>query len=225
MLPAIERRRGSCACRRGGPCGWTGLISSAWSSTCWAARASRKSSSTISRSSPVPADMLAARNKARCPAASPTSPHSPVNPRTKPSQSAAARVRLERNLLEKRGADSIYRPWFPTAIDAQGADPLMLRQAGFDVLIEHGKSDPKRLAAAIDAGALLMLRLEGTTASRRNPGPARTDEFISTSRRRRLLASRRSPGTPPRRSRTVMTSWPRSARRSRPCGSSTTCLD
>jgi hypothetical protein len=74
-------------------------------------------------------------------------------------------VRMERNLLEKKGRDSIYRPWFPVAIDAPGANPVELRRGGFDVLFDRGKFDPARLATAVGGGALLMANLTGATSS------------------------------------------------------------
>ena len=62
-------------------------------------------------------------------------------PATKRSNPATGRVRLVRNLLEKRGRDGRFMPWFPTAIDAPGANPTELRFAGFDVLVDDGDAD------------------------------------------------------------------------------------
>ena len=76
-------------------------------------------------------------------------------------QASNAAVRLERNLLEKRGPDGVFRPWFPTAIDAPGANATALRDAGFDILIESMKTDPEKLRAAVRRGALIMARLDG----------------------------------------------------------------
>ncbi len=70
-------------------------------------------------------------------------------------------IRLERNLLEKRGRDGQYHPWFPTAIDAPGASAGALRDAGFDVLIDSLKTDPERLRPAVERSALIMARLGG----------------------------------------------------------------
>jgi hypothetical protein len=70
-------------------------------------------------------------------------------------------IRLDRNLLEKKGDDGRWRAWLPTAIDAPGASPVKLRLAGFDVLVDDMKSEPERMRAAIDKGALLMARVGG----------------------------------------------------------------
>ena len=78
---------------------------------------------------------------------------------SKPKSTTQAPVRLERNLLEKRGPDGVYRPWFPTAIDAPGASATKLRDAGFDVLIDSMKTDPAKLRPAVERGALIMARL------------------------------------------------------------------
>jgi len=118
---------------------------------------------------PVPQDVLDARTKAEA-AGQPVAGPQPAGsgpPSGKPDQRS---VRLQRNLLQKRGKDSIYRPWLPIAIDAPGANPVELRRAGFDVLVDGGTSDPERLRAAVDGGAMLMARLTGATAS---DGPQR----------------------------------------------------
>ena len=80
------------------------------------------------------------------------------------------RVRLERNLLEKRGSQHRFFPWFPTVIDAPGANPVELRLAGFDVLFADDQMDPKQLKSLADGGVLLMKRLTGATTSE---GPRR----------------------------------------------------
>ncbi len=108
---------------------------------------------------PVPRDMAAGWNKAD-PEPKSEKPGQKGSAVARRDASAASRIRLERNLLEKKGADGVYHPWFPTAIDAPGANPLDLRHAGFDLLVEDGKTDPKRLGPAIAAGALLMMRLD-----------------------------------------------------------------
>jgi hypothetical protein len=78
---------------------------------------------------------------------------------------AQGRIRLDRNLLEKRGDDGRWSPWLPTAIDAPGANILRLRQAGFDILVDGDQSDPERLRPAVDREVLLMKRLSGGTSS------------------------------------------------------------
>ena len=67
-------------------------------------------------------------------------------------------------------------PWFPTAIDAPGANPVELRRAGFDVLVDDGQTDPKRLKPLADSGVLLMKRLTGATSSE---GPRRLLEQMT----------------------------------------------
>jgi hypothetical protein len=78
--------------------------------------------------------------------------------------SAVDQVRLIRNLLEKRVSESRFAPWLPTVIDAPGANPVKLRQAGFDVLVVDGTSEPERFRSAVKQGALLMARLSDTSA-------------------------------------------------------------
>jgi hypothetical protein len=76
-----------------------------------------------------------------------------------------APFRLERNLLEKRGRDGLYYPWFPTAIDAPGANAGALRDLGFDVLMDSLDTNPEKLRAAVARGAVIMARLSGATAA------------------------------------------------------------
>ena len=78
--------------------------------------------------------------------------------------SGLAPVHLERNLLEKRGPDGRYHPWFPTAIEAPGAAAAGLRDLGFKVVIDSMRGDPAALRPAIERGALIMARLSGATA-------------------------------------------------------------
>ena len=114
---------------------------------------------------PVPESAQAGAAKAEQPpeTAGPASKAGAGNSRK--TATALAPYRLERNLLEKRGRDGVYRPWFPTAIDAPGASAAALREAGFDVLIASLKTDPQKLRAAVARGALLMARLSGATDS------------------------------------------------------------
>jgi hypothetical protein len=77
---------------------------------------------------------------------------------------AVERIRLTQHLLERCVGPSQYVPWLPTIIDAPGANPLKLRQAGFDVLGVNVKSDPGRVQPALDQGALLLARLADVTA-------------------------------------------------------------
>jgi hypothetical protein len=110
---------------------------------------------------PVPKAVLAAWKK-KDPGTKSDQAASKGDPRSKP-KTGASRIRLERNLLEKQGADGVYRPWFPIAIDAPGASPVQLRRAGFDVLVADAKADPQKFGPAIDAGAVLMMRLDRPT--------------------------------------------------------------
>jgi hypothetical protein len=114
--------------------------------------------------SPVPKEELTAWSKSLA--------SGKLAARTKPSAlavkgiaSAQSRVRLARNLLERRGNDSRWSAWLPTAIDAPGANIVMLRQAGFDILVDDEQSDPERLRPAVDRGVLLMKRLNSGTPS------------------------------------------------------------
>jgi len=118
---------------------------------------------------PVPKELLDARSKAEV-AGKPAAGPQPAGSGPGAGKRDHGLVRLERNLLEKRGKDSIYRPWLPVAIDAPGANPVELRKAGFDVLVDSGRSDPERLRSAVDHGAMLMKRLSDATAS---DGPQR----------------------------------------------------
>jgi len=72
--------------------------------------------------------------------------------------------RLERNFLEKLAAGPRYVPWFPTAIDAPGADVAKLRGAGFDTLFENVKADPARLQDALRRGFMFIPRVSPVTA-------------------------------------------------------------
>ena len=89
---------------------------------------------------PVPKSVLANGSKAGRAGESRT--RQPSRGRPDPKRKGVARgpVRLERNLLEKRGRDGVFRPWFPTAIDAAGANTASLRDAGFDVVIDSMKT-------------------------------------------------------------------------------------
>jgi hypothetical protein len=124
---------------------------------------------------PVPKDIAESRSNSE------TSQKSGGAPKRSGTDAAVRKlglgtVRLERNLLEKKATDSIYRPWFPVAIDAPGANPVELRRGGFDVLFDRGKFDPARLAAAVEGGALLMVSLTGANASE---GPQRLLEQMT----------------------------------------------
>jgi hypothetical protein len=76
-------------------------------------------------------------------------------------------VSLERNRLQRLQnveGGVRYQAWFPTAIDAPGADVARLRRANFDILIDDVRSDPARLRSAVQRGFLLMPRLRDSTS-------------------------------------------------------------
>ncbi len=68
-------------------------------------------------------------------------------------------LRLERNLLERLAVGPRFLPWFPTAIEAPGADVAKLRGAGNDILVEEVNADPERLREAVKRGFMLMPRV------------------------------------------------------------------
>jgi hypothetical protein len=114
---------------------------------------------------PVPKSMLAGEANAEKGGkiAGPSVKKIAADPKRKSTSEAP--FRLERNLLEKRGRDGIYRPWFPTAIDAPGANFASLRDLGFDILTDSVESDPEKLRSAVARGALIMARLSGSTGA------------------------------------------------------------
>ena len=67
-------------------------------------------------------------------------------------------------------------PWFPTAIDAPGANPAELHRAGFDVLVDDGQMSPEKLKPLLGNGVLLMKRLTGATSTE---GPQRLLDQMS----------------------------------------------
>ncbi len=73
-------------------------------------------------------------------------------------------LRLERNFLERLAPGPQYVPWFPTAIDAPGADVAKLRGAGCDILFDDVKADPARLQEALKRGFMLMPRVSNVAS-------------------------------------------------------------
>jgi len=70
------------------------------------------------------------------------------------------RIRFESNFLRKRDPeDGQLHEWFPTAIEAEGADVAMLRKYGFDNLVDQIDADPERIETALRAGFSLMPKL------------------------------------------------------------------
>ncbi len=125
--------------------------------------------------SPIPEESLKAWSKSQSTSGSQAAkPDGSVE--AKGSTSRRAGVRFERNLLEKRGADSRFASWFPTAIDAPGANAIELRRAGFDVLVDDGQTDPQSLKPLAQHGVVIMKRLTGTTSSE---GPRRVLDQVN----------------------------------------------
>ncbi len=79
--------------------------------------------------------------------------NNPANARKEKAASTGRITMVDNNLL-KDGFD-----WVPTIIDAPGADPLILRQHGFDVFVVDRETNPDVVQTAIRAGLLLMVRL------------------------------------------------------------------
>ena len=111
----------------------------------------------------------------------------------KASSQAKGRFRLERNLLEKRGSETGFVPWFPTAIDAPGANPVELRRAGFDVLVDDGQTRSRTAQAAGRQRRLAHETPERRDLDRRPASRARSDDRLSVAAVGRVLAPRRSP--------------------------------
>src|SRR5262249_9808806 len=76
-------------------------------------------------------------------------------------RSALPRIRMSSSFLEQLSPDRRYVGWFPTAIDAPGANLTELRRAGCDVFVPDERADRRRLQAAVDRGFLVMPRLGG----------------------------------------------------------------
>jgi hypothetical protein len=114
--------------------------------------------------SPVPEELLAAWSKSQSNGGLSAAKREGALAADRPDR-ARGRVRLERNLLEKQGSQHRFVPWFPTAVDAPGANPIELRRAGFDVLGDDGRMDPERLKPLADSGVLIMKRLPGATST------------------------------------------------------------
>jgi hypothetical protein len=114
--------------------------------------------------SPVPEELLAARSNSGS-----TAKVTPSDKGRALAANGSARVngrfRLERNLLEKRGSQGRFVPWFPTAIDAPGANVLELRRMGHDIIFDGEDSDPKRLKPLADDGVMIIKRVNGATST------------------------------------------------------------
>ena len=94
---------------------------------------------------PVPADILAEWSK-RTPAKKGERKEGSANAGAASQETALPTVKLELNRLRRLSEkDRRYHDWLPTAIDAPGADVVMLRQYGFDVLVDVIGADPRGL--------------------------------------------------------------------------------
>jgi hypothetical protein len=118
--------------------------------------------------SPVPQGVLAAQNKPKDSekGAATDAPLGDGAGAAGDHRARYAPFRLERNFLEKLAEGPRYVPWFPTAIDAPGADVAKLRGAGNDILIDDVKADPERLQEARRRGFMLMPRLSSVAADK-----------------------------------------------------------
>ncbi len=114
--------------------------------------------------SPVPEAVLKAWSNSQSPTGSSAAKnHGEVA--AKRSTLARGHVRLERNLLEKRGRDSRFMPWFPTAIDAPGQTPPSCGWRALTFWSTTAKRILKRLKPLLNNGVLLMKRLTGATST------------------------------------------------------------
>ena len=115
---------------------------------------------------PVPRELAADRSRAVD--AAKTAP-SGRKGRTVPNDgdSTLPAIRLSRNLLEKLRRDRRYAGWFPTAIEAPGADITLLRGAGCDVLVTDANPNPKAIRSAVEGGFFLLPRLDGAGGARK----------------------------------------------------------
>jgi hypothetical protein len=110
---------------------------------------------------PVPADILAEWST-RVPGKKSQSKEGAAIPGAASQNSSLPTVKLDLNRL--RGFNKVdrrYHDWLPTAIDAPGADVVMLRQYGFDVLADDHAADPARIKTAVEKGFMLMPKLSG----------------------------------------------------------------
>jgi hypothetical protein len=113
---------------------------------------------------PVPADIVAEWSK-RVPGKNSQRKEGLATAGAAGQNSSLPTVKLEQNRLRRYSKDDHrYHDWLPTAIDAPGADVVMLRQYGFDLLTDDHAADPARIKAAVDKGFLLMPKLSGIRA-------------------------------------------------------------
>ena len=115
---------------------------------------------------PVPRELATDRSRAMDAAKTPA-PSRKGRSVPKDGDSALPAIRLSRNLLEKLRRDRRYVGWFPTAIEAPGADITLLRGAGCDVLVTGANPDPKEARRAVEGGFYLLPRLDGAGGARK----------------------------------------------------------
>ncbi len=110
---------------------------------------------------PVPADIVAEWSK-RAPGQTSQRKQGSDSPAAASQRSSLPTVKLDLNRLRRFIKDDHrYHDWLPTAIDAPGADVVMLRQYGFDLLTDDHAADPARLKTAVEKDFLLMPKLSG----------------------------------------------------------------
>jgi hypothetical protein len=113
---------------------------------------------------PVPADTVAEWSK-RAPGQTMERKQGSDTAGAASQRSSLPTVKLDQNRLRRFSKDDRrYHDWLPTAIDAPGADVVMLRQYGFDLLTDLHTADPARLKTAVERGFLLMPKLSGIRA-------------------------------------------------------------
>ena len=131
---------------------------------------------------PVPPELAAAWSTGRAPA-----DREGTDARPKTRRAGAVkdqgelplpRVRLTRGVFERLVDGQRYVPWFPTAIDAPGADPVALRRHGFDVLVTGPEPDLKRVPPLLE-GDKPMFLLPRLSPATEEGGPQRVLREIS----------------------------------------------
>jgi hypothetical protein len=137
------------------------------------------------RVAPVPPALAAAWSAGRSPAAPAVEGAANARPKAQKAgavkdqgELALPRVRLTRGKFERLVGGERYLPWFPTAIEAPGADPVALRRHGFDVLVTGPEPDLKRIPPLLEGEKPMFLlpRLSGATEE---GGPQRVLREIS----------------------------------------------
>ena len=150
----------------------------------------------------MPRELAAAWAAGRSPVGSrgtPTTGDRPARPAT--SKDRGERhlppIRLTRGVFERLVDGQRYVPWFPTAIDAPGADPVALRRHGFDVLVTGADPDVKRILPLRGGGEADVPPAPALAARPSEGGPQRVLREISEYPLPQLgddVVDRRAPG-------------------------------